>query len=249
MEEKRRKELEAKRLRDLEAKRQKELEAKRLRELEEKRQREREEELRRKKEEEERRQREAEEKRQKELEGKKAVEQEIKRLREVEEERLIEQEGRDARLRELEEANERRQFEATKIRKDFENLERKYQSALRQLKLEREADLEEIARIEEANRKSAEQQKNEIVEATNILATFLDPSSPSGSQLNAPAYIWSAINELSRFLGAQEVNVDNKRLAAEMKDLVGRAEQRVRSAKSAALIRSKPFPVTAFPVK
>merc|ERR1712083_1272246 len=233
---KRQREIEAQRLRDLEAKRQKELEAKRLRDLEAKRQRE--EELKRKKE---------EERRQRELEEKKAVEHEIKRLREVEEERLIEQEARDKRLRELEEANERRQFEATKIRKDFENLERKYLSALRQLQLEREADLEEIARIEEANRKSAEQQKNEIVEATNILATFLDPSSPSGSQLNAPAYIWSAINELSRFLSKQEVEVD-KRLAAEMKDLVGRAEQRVRSAKSAALTRN-PFPVTAFPVK
>merc|ERR1712210_407416 len=178
--------------------RQKELEAKRLRELEEKRQREREEELRR--------QRELEEKRQKELEEKKAVEHKIKRLREVEEERLVEQEARDKRLRELEQANERRQSEAAKIKKDFENLERKYHSALRQLKLEREADLEEIGRIEEANRKSAEQQKNEIVEATNILATFLDPSSPSGSQLNAPSYIWSAINELSRFLRDQEVD-------------------------------------------
>ena len=182
------------------------------------------------------------------MEEKKAVEHEIKRLREVEEERLIEQEARDKRLRELEEANERRQSEAAKIKKDFENLERKYLSALRQLKLEREADLEEIGRIEEANRKSAEQQKSEIVEATNILATFLDPASPSGSQLNAPSYIWSAINELSRFLrDHEEVEVD-KRLSAEMVDLVGRAELRVRSAKSAALTRN-PFPVTAFPVK
>merc|ERR1712001_668714 len=178
-----------------------------------------------------------EERRQRELDEKKAVEHEIKRLREVEEERLVEQEARDKRLRELEEANERRQSEAAKIKKDFENLERKYHSALRQLKLEREADLEEIGRIEEANRKSAEQQKNEIVEATNILATFLDPTSPSGSQLNAPSYIWSAINELSRFLKDQEVNVD-KRLAAEMEDLVGRADLRVRSAKSAALTRN-----------
>merc|ERR1712223_1450510 len=145
------------------------------------------------------------------------------------------------------EADERRQSEAAKIKKEFENLERKYQSALRQLKLEREADLEEIARIEEENRKSAEQQKTEIVEATNILATFLNPASPSGSQLNAPSYIWSAINELSRFLKDQEEDVD-KRLAAEMADLVGRAELRARSAKSAALTRS-PFPVTAFPVK
>merc|ERR1739842_112425 len=136
---------------------------------------------------------------------------------------------------------------AAKIKKDFENLERKYLSALRQLKLEREADLEEIGRIEEANRKSAEQQKNEIVEATNILATFLDPTSPSGSQLNAPSYIWTAINELSRFLKDQELDVD-KRLAAEMEDLVGRAEHSVRSAKSAALTRNR-FPVTAFPVK
>merc|ERR1711934_1220619 len=182
-----------------------------------------------------------------ELEEKKAVEHEIQRLREVEEERLVEQEARDKRLQELEEANERRQFEAAKIRKDFENLERKYHSALRQLKLEREADLEEIGRIEEANRKSAEQQKNEIVEATNILATFLDPTSPSGSQLNAPSYIWTAINELSRFLKDQELDVD-KRLAAEMEDLVGRAEHSVRSAKSAALTRNR-FPVTAFPVK
>merc|ERR1712001_541505 len=178
-----------------------------------------------------------EERRQRELDEKKAVEHEIKRLREVEEERLVEQEARDKRLRELEEANERRQSEAAKIKKDFENLERKYHSALRQLKLEREADLEEIGRIEEANRKSAEQQKNEIVEATNILATFLDPTSPSGSQLNAPSYIWSAINELSRFLKDQELDVD-KRLAAEMEDLVGLAELRVRSAKSAALTRN-----------
>ena len=168
-------------------------------------------------------------------------------MREVEEERLVEQQARDKRLRELKEADERRQSEAAKIKKEFENLERKYQSALRQLKLEREADLEEIARIEEENRKSAEQQKTEIVEATNILATFLDPASPSGSQLNAPSYIWSAINELSRFLKDQEKDVD-QRLAAEMADLVGRAELRARSAKSAALTRS-PFPVTAFPVK
>merc|ERR1712008_342474 len=161
------------------------------------------------------------------------------------------QDASDKRLRELEEANRRRQIEATKIQKEFETAERVYKfettrirkefqtaerqhfRALKRLEELETADLEEIQLIEESRKQAREEQKEEIVEATNILTAFLDPSSASGSQLDMPPHIWNAIIELSKFLKGQDLDT-SKRLKDAMNSLVVKAEEKVRGAKAAA---------------
>merc|ERR1712008_425858 len=140
-------------------------------------------------------------------------------------------------------ANRRRQIEATKIQKEFETAERVYKFETTRIRKEFQTAerqhfralkrLEEFQLIEESRKKAREEQKEEIVEATNILTAFLDPSSASGSQLDMPPHIWNAIIELSKFLKGQDLDT-SKRLKDAMNSLVVNAEEKVRGAKAAA---------------
>ena len=103
----------------------------------------------------------------------------------------------------------------------------------------------EIKEIEVAKARADEDRKREIIEASNLLTTFLDPNSASGSQLQAPDYIWKAILELSQFLQDQDVQFGSVQKQS-MGDLLVRAERKMRNAKSGNLSFRTAFPVEAF---
>merc|ERR1712031_51160 len=103
----------------------------------------------------------------------------------------------DLRLLEIQEALRKRDEEAAKIEKEFEEAKQKRNLSLKRLDGERLRDLKELEIIEN-NRKAAEAKKQkEVLGAVDVLNTFLKDEEDS---VKPPNHILRALKDLSEFL-------------------------------------------------
>ena len=121
-------------------------------------------------------------------------------------------------------------MEAAIIQEEFEEAERNWKRALKQLEEKRLADLREVKEIEVAKARADEDRKT----------TFLDPNTANGHQLQAPDYIWKAIFFTFQVPSGSGCPVW---LRPETVYLLFRAERKMRNAKSGNLSFRAAFPV------